>query len=414
MDATRNATRPRRTTTDRFHAFVERVASPASSSGALAGLRLAVKDLVDVVGRAPTLGLASPPDPAPSRTAPVLQHLIDSGAQLVGFTHMTALAYEPSGSNPAQGRPLNPWDGDRICGGSSSGSAVAVASGQADVALGSDTAGSVRIPAHCCGLSAWKPSAGIVPSDGTMPLAPSLDTIGFIARNAEILLRVATIFAATPAAPAIARIAIAADLRDDSPAATAEALDATAKALADSGYAILDTALGDLIAACDAPVLDLLQGEAAACHAGHLAAATVDPLLARRLKKGASIDAAQLESARLGLRTLSGAALDAAFADADAILLPVMPLTTPSVGECELESPGFSPRTLYALSAWTRFVNGLGLPAIALSCGVDIDGMPIGLQLVGRHGSDLALLAVADVLQRSTDWHLRSAPGAEA
>jgi len=123
---------------------------------------------------------------------------------------MTALAYEPSGAGVAR----NPWNPALVPGGSSAGSAVAVAAGAALVALGSDTGGLVRIPAHCCGVAAWKPSAGLVPSDGTMPLAPSLDTIGVIGRDVRDIAAVAAVLtddAVGPASGAIATVAVAAD-----------------------------------------------------------------------------------------------------------------------------------------------------------------------------------------------------------
>ena len=113
-------------------------------------------------------------------TSDLLERLDAAGADLIGFTNMTELAYEPSGFNATRGRVKNPWSLDYISGGSSSGSAAAVASGAVVAALGSDTGGSVRIPAHACGITAWKPTHGAVSARGTMPLAPTLDTIGLL------------------------------------------------------------------------------------------------------------------------------------------------------------------------------------------------------------------------------------------
>jgi Asp-tRNA(Asn)/Glu-tRNA(Gln) amidotransferase A subunit family amidase len=164
--------------------------------GRLSGVPIAVKDMIEIDGRAATLGLAHPPPgPLAIGSAEVISRLTDAGAEIVAVTQMTPLAFEPSGANPQRGRPLNPWNFQHIWGGSSSGSAVAVASGCVPLAVGSDTAGSLRIPAHCCGITAWKPTYGLVPVGGTMRLAPSLDTIGFLARSAIQITPAAELFA---------------------------------------------------------------------------------------------------------------------------------------------------------------------------------------------------------------------------
>ena len=126
-----------------------------------------------------------------------------AGACRVAAAEMTELAYEPSGYNAARSRPLNPWDRDIVAGGSSSGAAVLVASGCCAVALGSDSGGSVRIPAHCCGVTALKPSWGNIPIEGAMPLAPSLDTVGIIARSARDIGKVWPVVADRPGEAAV-------------------------------------------------------------------------------------------------------------------------------------------------------------------------------------------------------------------
>src|SRR5205807_7092090 len=140
------------------------------------GLPYAAKDIFRTASHRPTGGLATPTDVAIDGDTDLLAQLDRSGARRVGFTALTELACEPSGYNHARGRVRNPWNPDFVAGGSSSGSAAAVASGSAVIALGSDTAGSLRIPAHCCGVSAWKPTYCIVACAGTMPVAPRLDT----------------------------------------------------------------------------------------------------------------------------------------------------------------------------------------------------------------------------------------------
>lgn len=379
--------------------------APAPTDGVLAGLSYLAKDLFATPGRAPTLGLAQANSPPSQMKAALLAALDGAGAQRLGFCEMTALACEPSGGNPLRQRPLNPWDPSRICGGSSSGSAVAVAAGLVDFAIGSDTAGSLRIPAHCCGVTAWKPSFGLLPVEGAMALAPSLDVLGFLARDAETLVRLARCLLPQPAPAPLRRIAHAADVSAAAASSIAAACSGLAGQLKASGLQLEDEPLGALLQACDRLVLDVLQGEMAAEHGWRIGSGTLDPTLETRLRKGLSMPQERLAEARERLQAIARALT--LFRHHDAVLLPVMPIETPDIASCDPESPGFAPRTLYALSSFTRFVNGLGLPAVALPCGFDGHGLPIGAQLVGPRGGDLALLTLAARIQGETAWHGR-------
>jgi Asp-tRNA(Asn)/Glu-tRNA(Gln) amidotransferase A subunit family amidase len=385
-----------------LHCLVDTCAGGAGD-GALAGLSYVAKDLLDVGGRRPSRGLTDATGDAPTRDAAVLAALDEAGACRRGYAEMTPLAFEPSGGNAGRGRPLNPWNPERICGGSSSGSAVAVAAGLADFAIGTDTAGSLRIPAQCCGVTAWKPTPGLVPLDGAMALSPSLDVLGFLAREASALERIAGVFRVGESPRRIATIAVAQDLIAQSEPAVVRAVDSLAKRLKANGRRAAPEPLAALLKACDGPVLDVLQAESAAEHGWRLADGTLEPTLAARLSKGLVIPAERADEARARLKAISGAL--SLFRQHDAILLPVMPIVTPKVAACEPASPVFSARALYALSAFTRFVNGLGLAAVALPCGFDENGMPIAAQLVGPAGSDLSLLSLAAEIQSDSDWH---------
>jgi Asp-tRNA(Asn)/Glu-tRNA(Gln) amidotransferase A subunit family amidase len=381
------------------------------SQGRLSGVPIAVKDMVAINGRAATLGLAHAPGPLAIGSAEVITRLTDAGAEIVAVTQMTPLAFEPSGANPQRGRPLNPWNFQHICGGSSSGSAVAVASGCVPLAVGSDTAGSLRIPAHCCGITAWKPTYGLVPIGGTMPLAPSLDTIGFLARSAVQITPAAKLFAelfsGTKEIQPIRHLAVARDVVMLACPDTIRAATAMEEAMAALGLSHVTIALQPLLSAIDPVVLRLLQAEAARSNADLIAASAVDAALAERLVKGLAITDSQLDDDRAFLHALSKAERARLFANADAILLPVMPGQTPRVSQCEPSSPEFSGRTLYELSRFTRFVNALGWPAVTLPAGFDGNWLPIGMQLVGPPGSDLALLALAGDIQATSAWHNR-------
>ncbi|OYX87399.1 MAG: hypothetical protein B7Y84_11740, partial [Azorhizobium sp. 32-67-21] len=315
---------------------------------------------------------------------------------------MSPLAFDPTGASRWRARPQNPWDAARICGGSSSGSAVAVAAGAVPLALGSDTAGSLRIPAQCCGVSSWKASRGVIPAEGTFALAPSLDTLGFLASDASWLERAAEIFAPRPQA-AGTRIGLAADLLADCDPDVARITADAAHALSQMGLAVAETALAALLARVDGAVLGLLSGESARELAA-IPAAQDDPLFAARLAKGAALTDAALAAFRAECAA-ARAQVDALFATHDALLLPVMPGVTPTLAACDPAAPGFSGRTLYRLSAFTRFANGLDLPVVVVPAGLDANHMPVALQLVGAPGQDRALIALARRIQSATDWH---------
>src|ERR1044072_5577389 len=174
-----------------FVAFSTSTAKP----GKLKRWTYAAKDIFAAPDRKPCGGLGAPLPPMDCRYADVLRALDDAGAARIGYTALTEIAYEPSGYNSVHGRVRNPWNLDFISGGSSSGSAAAVASMTVTIALGSDTGGSLRIPAHACGITAWKPTWDAVSTRGAMPLAPTLDTIGLLAQGAAEMLPAANVLA---------------------------------------------------------------------------------------------------------------------------------------------------------------------------------------------------------------------------
>ena len=393
---------------DRFKAFVERFDPPLGDvDGPLSAAPMAIKDMFDIAGRTAGWGIGRT-GPAAARDADVVAQLRRSGARVAGMTVMTPLAYEPSGSNPTDGRPLNPHDAARICGGSSSGSAVAVAAGLVRIAMGSDTGGSLRIPAHCCGLTALKTTHGAIALDGAMPLAPSLDTIGFLADSAATIEPFAR--AVLPSASTwlsadadIARIGFASDLAALSAPSIAACLDTAVARFDRLSISTRPVTVNPVIEACDPPTFALMQGEAARHHRAMLDEGRLESSLARRLAKGLSIDDGQLAAARAQLSGLRQDLLGGLLKDCDALLLPVMPIETPLVSQCEFPSQDFSARTLFALSAFTRFVNALGLPAVAFPAGRDAAGMPVALQLVGRPGAEPALLRLVRMFQSQSD-----------
>jgi aspartyl-tRNA(Asn)/glutamyl-tRNA(Gln) amidotransferase subunit A len=394
----------------RLRAFVEiqRPDIAPSSSGSLAYLPYAAKDLIVAPQHKPHCGLADVLDFGLNGYADVLRLLDDAGACRVGFTAMTELAYEPSGYNAVCAYPRNPWNLDFITGGSSSGSAVAVTSGAATIALGSDTGGSIRIPSHCTGATGWKPSWGAVSVTGALPLAPFLDCVGLLARSAADLAPAAMVLAATVAPQrAIESVVVLADALRGAVPSVRKPCQNGIDAIQACGVALSHVEGLQAMLAIDAHAMIVMQGEAARVHAGRLEHAAISPVLRKRIAKGLTIDDATLAANRAARSQLVKDFEEQVLGNADAAILPVMAIRTPPLSEADPASPTFSARQLYELSSYTRFVNMLGFPAVSIPVGFDDRGLPVALQMVGRAGSDFALIALAVRVQGKTDWHGR-------
>jgi aspartyl-tRNA(Asn)/glutamyl-tRNA(Gln) amidotransferase subunit A len=359
------------------------------------------KEMIATGLAAASWGCLTPPV-GTDKPATLIDRLGASGACLIGTSEMTELAYEPSGLNPVRGNVGNPWNFDMVPGGSSSGSAALVAAGCCFAALGSDTGGSVRIPAHCCGVSALKPTWGSLPLDGTMPLAPTLDTIGIFARSAADIALFWTALSRGP----VASVSVGGVLLED---AFAEA-DAEVAMLCRRAVGAIEIAIEARTGVpeeADRYALLVLQAEASRTHAACLGDSRIDATLRKRLGKGLTIDPGALAAAIAAREAIRDAFLQTVFGKADVVFLPVMPIKTPRYEEVDPASATFNPSTLYALSRFTRFVNYLGLPALSVPAGFDSRGMPVGIQIVGRPGSDALLLSLGMKLQSKTDWHGR-------
>ena len=393
-------------------AFVEEFSLPPTGDGPLAGLRFAVKDLIDVAGHRTGCGnptwLATHP-PATVH-AVCVEQLLAAGAHCAGKTVTDEVAFSLLGQNHFYGTPLNPAAPDRVPGGSSSGSASAVACGLVDFALGTDTGGSVRVPASNCGVWGWRPTHGLVSVAGVMPFSPTLDTVGVLARNAEVLQRAAAVLMGSNLPPRETAIPTNVHLLID---AFALADPDVSKAL-QSPLDRLQTAFGDRLretslgALCgDSQAADLstwveiyrmLQGtEALSSHGGWLADTSpeVGPATQAGFEFIRSLDRTRVGE-MVGRREHYFRLLRRALGPHDLICIPTAPTVAPLKGSVSYDRKGDYYRRALSLTA----IAGVGrLPQVSMPLAT-VDSAPIGLSLIGAHDEDLFLLHVAREMEQ--------------
>jgi amidase len=353
------------------------------------GPRLAVKDCIDVEGLPTTAGcqvVAEQATPA-AADAPVVAAARRAGARIVGKTNLTELCWSASGVNPWSGTPVNPLDPRRLPGGSSSGSAVAVAAGEADVALGTDTGGSVRIPAACCGVVGLKTTWGRVPLDGVYPLASSMDTVGPLGVDVaavELGMRLIDPGFAGASADAPARVGrIRPDLGVDP--ATDVAVDDALATL--TGLQVTDVTGFDFRAVNEAGsvAIDVEAYPANAHLLPYLDQLT--PQIRRNMTESAAITADQVEAAqrvRQEARDWFAAALDRY----PVLALPTLTGAPPLLGERGM-----------SLTVLTMPANLAGLPALSLPVPGGPVGLPASLQLIGPPGGEEQLIALGRAIE---------------
>jgi aspartyl-tRNA(Asn)/glutamyl-tRNA(Gln) amidotransferase subunit A len=330
------------------------------------------------------------------------------------------------------GAPWNPWDSHthRVAGGSSSGSAVAVAGGLVPAAIGSDTGGSIRIPAALCGLTGLKPTYGLVSLYGAVPLSPTLDSIGPLARTVEdAALLTAAIAGRDPRDPAtlaappfdvsssLARrpesaalltgMRITALARDAFPANTlpdvVRAYDTAIATLRGLGANVDETSIPLDFDEVMAKNGRIIAAEAYAIHRAYIEdeSLDIDPWVRRRVLGGKAISAADYID-DIAARQRAGAAFADWMRDRDALLTPTLPITaTPLADVDEATTP---------LATWTRAANYLGVCALSLPAGFSADGLPIGVQLTGARYAEATLIKIGRAFQKVTDWHRRRPP----
>jgi amidase len=370
-----------------------------ASGGPLAGLTFAAKDLFDVAGH-PTGG--GNPDwarhhPVPTRHAWAVQRLLDAGATLIGKTVTDEVSLGILGENPFDGTPLNPRAPDRVPGGSSSGSASAVAQGLCDTALGTDTGGSVRVPASFCGLHGIRPTHGRLDLTGMLPQAPTSDTTGWFARDAHTFARVSEALLGEPIPAALpVKLVVAVDAFGFADAETAAALQPMVRKLA----SLVREVREDLLAPPGLSVWARAQRTLQPWEAWLTFRAWIDrdnPRLqfsvARNLVAASAIPESERQWAAL-MRDEARARLAWLLPPGTILCMPTTPFPAPR--------KGLSLGTLEPLRARITALaahGGLtGVPQISLP-GAEVGGLPVGLSILGARGSDAALVAVARAME---------------
>ncbi len=373
--------------------------------GALDGDIVTIKDLFDVAGEPTTAGSAMLRDaPAAVADAVVVRRLREAGGIILGKTNMTEFAYSGLGLNPHWGTPRNAVAHDRIPGGSSSGAGVSVALGIADLAIGTDTGGSLRIPASLNGVVGFKPTAGRIPRDGVFPLSHSHDSVGPLARSVQACADADAVMAGQapapvkPAALAGLRFGVATDYLADADPAILQAFSLILRTLEGENASVQEASLGDLVAEMhsiltDAPIVPF---EAAQIHAERVATRSgdFDPQVLARIRSGQRVAEPQyLLSVRRRDRLI--ATMDQRLREWDCLILPTTLRTAPLMTEVT-NSQAF--RAMNALMLRNpSFANFFDLCAISIP--MPIEPMPAGVMLVGRHGTDEALLSIARAVE---------------
>jgi aspartyl-tRNA(Asn)/glutamyl-tRNA(Gln) amidotransferase subunit A len=398
--------------------------------GPLHGVPVAIKDLIAIAGVPMTAGssfLGALPE---RETATVVGRLEAAGAVVLGTTALHEFAFGMTSVNPHGRTPRNPWDLDRIAGGSSGGSGAAVAAGLAAGAVGTDTGGSIRIPAALCGIVGLKPTFGRVSRHAVLPLARSYDTVGPMARTVEdaalLLEAMAGVDPADPRSsqepvaryrdemlrvPAGTRVGqlVGAHFEDDLDPAVERAVAQTARVLRSCGLEVEPLELPE-VTAWQGAQLTILRAEAAAFHRATFPGRKGEygPDVRAMLQQGAAVPAAEVWEAR-AIQAVAKVKMAGIMAGCHVLLSPALPMGAPRIADVD---PGGTrwPEVRRVLGRFTRLFNLIGLPTIVLPAGLSSEGLPVSVQLAGRPFEEGLLLGVARQVEREVNWSLPDLP----
>jgi aspartyl-tRNA(Asn)/glutamyl-tRNA(Gln) amidotransferase subunit A len=391
--------------------------APASHS--LRGIPIAIKDLFDLGGVRTTIGSKFFADNIAEKDGFVVEKLREAGAIIMGKTNTHEIALGITGNNPHYGTARNPWDTTRIPGGSSSGSAIAVATGMALGALGTDTGGSIRIPASLCGVVGFKPTFGRVSLRGVFPLSWNLDHVGPLTksvRDAALLLQIIAVYdSLDPASVKMLTGDYLGHLKDSvkdrkialgvgefietSDSEVLTAVQEAAKAFASLGCKVQEVDVSWLKEAALANKL-MTQSDGAAVHRERLKEhpELFGDDIRRRLEDGTNTPLADYILARRTQAEVKKK-FEQFFESQDFLILPTTPIAAPTIeGHDAVEQAG-------RLTRFTAPFNLAGLPALSLPCGFTKDGLPIGLQIVSRLWGESKVLNLGHAFEQATEWH---------
>ncbi len=407
---------------------LDKLRQAGATVGPLHGVTMAIKDLFEIKGRPISAGSRSLPPRTSSITATVVDRLRAAGAIVLGKTHTVEFAFGGWGTNTTMGTPWNPWDMavHRVPGGSSSGSSVAVAAGMACASLGTDTGGSVRIPAGLCGLVGLKTTHGLISRYGLVELCPTHDTVGPITRTVGDNAMLLDVLAGADPRDKVSRFSpsrsVSARLekdvrgmrmwilpdaeRRDVDADVLKAYDKALLVFEGLGMTLVEKRLPQTLVESMQIAGSLMSAEGYA-NLGSLYEREdleFDPNVKRRIMLGRNIDAAQY----IGLlkqRELAMSAMLDAMDGLDVCMFPTNAISAIPVSEVdELATP---------LSRFGRFVNLLNLCSVAVPAGLSADGLPISIQVIGRPFAEPTILRAAFAFEQATTWHRAYPPGLE-
>jgi aspartyl-tRNA(Asn)/glutamyl-tRNA(Gln) amidotransferase subunit A len=393
----------------------------------LHGIPIGLKDLFDTAGVRTTAGSAIFADRVPTEDAEVVRRLKAAGAVIVGKLNMHEFAYGDTSAQSHFGPVRNPWNHDRVAGGSSGGSAAAVAAGLCYGALGSDTGGSIRQPSAYCGIAGLKPTFGLVSTRGVVPLSWSLDHVGPMCRR---VTDTALMLQSIAGYDALDINSVNAVIPDYFKVMAAQKLSSLRIGIPrgvfyESLHPDIEQAVGEaqrvlrgLTAAMrdvELPAYQTLPVAGAEAYAFHAPYFTktpqlYQPMTRRRLEGGATVGASAYIEGRRELERLRRAVSDV-FSRVDVLVTPTTPILPPTVTEGLSDSgappPGGVPLSLRNTQPFDIY----GLPSISIPCGFSRDGLPIGLEISGPRLGESIVLALARAYEQATDWHKRTPPG---
>jgi len=382
--------------------------------GPLHGIPFALKDNIDVAGVRATAGSNQYRERIPTEDAEIVKQLKLAGAVIVGKTNMHEFAFGGSGVVSAFGPARNPWDSTRITGGSSSGSAAAVAAGMCIAAIGTDTAGSVRCPAALCNLVGLRPSQGLLSNVGTIPLAESFDTPGPITRtiaDARMVLRALApvgspaLQRTTPLDLTKLRVGVARNLTNDLEPDVAACFESAVQTLVKLVAYVEDVRV-EVEPAWDVRNFEIFRYHQRMFeHTPQL----YDPRTLDRVRGSAGVQEIDYVRKREALKP--GQPADSLFEHLDVVLSPTVLVAAPTVAELEaMDSAALRAYEVKYLLGNTLPFSFLWWSSVSVPCGFTKAGLPVGLQICGRPGADLEVLKVAEAYEQATGWHMQSPP----